>query len=167
MERIKRLQPTAYSLQLALSFPLFTFCFLLSAFCLLLSCTKNDKSETSSPKFKQYFVQGEKLYLQHCSNCHQKNGAGLGLIYPPLDTSDYMQNHLEDVVCLIKNGKSGELLVNGKNYNQAMPGVSSLTDLEIAEITTFIYNSWSHEAGIQDVNKVSKILATCDSIKSR
>jgi cytochrome c551 len=159
MERVKSLQRTAYSLQLAVSF-------LLSAFCFLLSCTKTDKSETS-PKFNQYFVQGEKLYLQHCSNCHQKNGAGLGLIYPPLDTSDYMQNHLEDVVCLIKNGKAGNLLVNGKNYNQAMPGISSLTDLEIAEITTFIYNSWSHEAGILDVNKVSKILTKCDSIKSR
>ncbi|HKZ38537.1 MAG TPA: cytochrome c [Chryseolinea sp.] len=158
MERIKSLQPTAYSLQLAVSF-------LLSAFCLLLSCQKTDNSETSSPKFKQYFVQGEKLYLQHCSNCHQKNGAGLGLLYPPLDTSDYMQNHLEDVVCLIKNGKYGELIVNGKNYNQAMPGVPSLTDLEIAEITTFIYNSWSHEAGIVDVNRVSKILSTCDSLK--
>jgi cytochrome c551 len=167
MERIKSFRPTAYSLQLALSLPLFAFCFLLFAVCVLLSCAKNDKSETSSPKFKQYFVQGEKLYLQHCSNCHQKNGAGLGLIYPPLDTSDYMQNHVEDVVCLIKNGKSGELLVNGKNYNQAMPGVSSLTDLEIAEITTFIYNSWSHKAGILDVNKVSKILTKCDSIKSR
>ena len=166
MKRIKSLQLTAHSSQLALSFMPFAFCFLLSAFCFLLSCAKNDKSETSSPKFKQYFVQGEKLYLQHCSNCHQKNGTGLGLIYPPLDTSDYMQNHLEDVVCLIKNGKSGELLVNGKNYNQAMPGVSSLTDLEIAEITTFIYNSWSHKAGILDVNKVSKILTTCDSLKS-
>ena len=157
MKKIKSLQQTAYSLPLALSF-------LFSAFCLLPGCQK--KSEPSSPKFKQYFVQGEKLYLQHCSNCHQKNGGGLGLLYPPLDTSDYMQNHLEDVVCLIRNGKNGELIVNGKNYNQAMPGIASLTDLEIAEITTFIYNSWSHESGIVDVTKVSKILSTCDSLKS-
>ncbi len=157
MKRNKSVQQTAYSLQLA-------FCFLLFAFCFLLSCQKTDKSETSSPKFKQYYVQGEKLYLQHCSNCHQKNGGGLGLLYPPLDTSDYMQNHLEDVVCLIRNGKNGELIVNGKKYNQPMPGVSSLTDLEIAEITTFIFNSWSHQNGIVEVNTVSKIFSMCDSL---
>ena len=136
---------------------------LLAVSCQLSACTqKND----SSPKFKQYFARGEQLYLQHCSNCHQKNGAGLGLVYPPLDTSDYMQNYLENVVCLIRNGKSGELIVNGESYNQSMPGIPTLTDLEIAEITTYIYNSWAHQQGIVDVNQVSKILSSCDSLVS-
>ena len=146
---------------------LFGFCFKPFAFCFLLSsCGKPDTKDTSSPKFKQYFVQGEQLYLQHCSNCHQKNGAGLGLVYPPLDTSDYMKNHIEDVVCLIKYGKKNELIVNGKSYNQTMKGITTLTDLEIAEIATFIYNSWTHQHGIIEVNQVSKILSLCDSLPS-
>lgn len=119
----------------------------------------------SSPKFKQYYVQGEQLYIQHCSNCHQENGSGLGRLYPPLDTSDYMQNYLEDVVCLIRNGKEGELIVNGKSFNQKMPAVS-ITDLEIAEITTYIYNTWSHRRGLVDVKLVSEILKSCDSLSS-
>ncbi len=68
-----------------------------------------------------------------------------------MDTSDYMQNHLEEVVCLMRNGKSGELVVNGKNFNQADARVPTLSDLEIAEIATYIYNSWSHNKGIVDV----------------
>ena len=80
---------------------------LLAVCCTLYAC--NSKSPDTSTKFDQYFIQGEQLYIRHCSNCHQKNGKGLGLIYPPLDTSDYMQNHLEEVVCLMRNGKSGEL----------------------------------------------------------
>jgi cytochrome c551 len=131
---------------------------------LLFSCSNPGNEKDSSPKFQQYFVKGEQLYIQHCSNCHQKNGSGLGRLYPPLDTSDYMQNNTNEVICLIKNGKKGELIVNGQGYNQAMPGVSALTDLEIAEISTYIYNSWSHEQGIIEVSFVSKTLARCDSI---
>jgi mono/diheme cytochrome c family protein len=150
----------------AYSFKLAFHCFLFAVCSMLFSCTSTGNPDTSSPKFKQYFVQGEKLYVQHCSNCHQKNGSGLGLLYPPLDTSDYMQKHQEDVVCLIRYGKTGELTVNGKTYNQPMPGNSSLTDLEIAEITTYIFNSWSHQNGIIEVSQVAKILSKCDSLKN-
>jgi cytochrome c551 len=135
---------------------------LVIACCILYACTS--KSSDSSPKFQQYFVQGEQLYLRHCSNCHQKNGKGLGLIYPPLDSSDYMEKNLEHVLCMMRHGKSGALIVNGESYNQLMPGVPTLSDLEIAEIATYIYNSWSHNKGIVEVKVTSKILSLCDSL---
>jgi cytochrome c551 len=128
--------------------------------CLLWFCTSKP-SNNSSPKFEQYFVKGEQLYNMHCSNCHQKNGKGLGKLYPPLDTSDYMRDSLEKVLCLIRYGKSGEIIVNGKSYNQPMPGIAALTDLEIAEIATYIYNSWTHQKGIVDVKETSKTLSNC------
>ena len=136
----------------------------LMALSVILSACHSKPSSHNTPKFEQYFIQGEQLYLRHCSNCHQKNGKGLGLIYPPLDTSDYMQNNLEDVLCLMRNGKSGVLIVNGKSFNQPMPGVPTLSDLEIAEIATYVYNSWSHQKGIVDVKIASQILSSCDSL---
>ena len=107
-------------------------------------------------------MQGEHLYIKNCSNCHQKTGTGLGLVYPPLNTSDYLEHNFEEVICLIKNGKKGVLLVNGKSYNQAMPAIPSLTDLEVAEIATYIYNTWKNEKGLVEVQEVSKILSLCD-----
>lgn len=117
----------------------------------------------SSPKFKQYYRQGESLYAKHCSNCHQNDGTGLGRLYPPLNKSDYMANNFEDVICLIRAGKKGSMIVNGIEYNQPMPGIPALTDLEVAEIATYIYNSWSHKRGIIEVRDVSKVLAGCPS----
>ncbi|MFZ6012478.1 MAG: c-type cytochrome [Bacteroidota bacterium] len=126
------------------------------------SCSgKSETKGTSSTKFDQYYIQGEQLYLTHCSNCHQKTGKGLGLVYPSLDTSDYMDNNFNEVVCLIRHGKQQELVVNGKNFNQPMPGIPSLTDLEIAEISTYIYNTWTHKRGLVDVKETSKILEEC------
>ena len=99
-------------------------------------------------------VQGRELYNIHCSNCHQPDGSGLRGLYPPLNPSDYMEQHFEEVICLIRNGKSGEIVVNGKTYNQPMPGIPTLTDLEVAEIASYIYNSWGHERGLIDVKSI-------------
>jgi len=117
-------------------------------------------SGSQSAKFQQYHVQGEQLYIQHCSNCHQKNGTGLGRLYPPLNTSDYMDNRPDKIICLIKNGISGEMMVNGKKFNHEMPGLP-LSELEIAEITTYIYNSWGRQRGLVDVLEVSQVLTQC------
>jgi len=126
-----------------------------------LSKKESNNPKSSSVKFDQYYLQGEQLYQIHCSNCHQKNGRGLGRVYPPLDTSDFMDSHFEEVICLMDNGRKGELIVNGKNFNKPMPGIPSLTDLEIAEIATYIYNSWNHQRDLIDVKDVGEILSHC------
>ena len=127
-----------------------------SCFILLAGCGKNP-----SPKFTQYYVQGEKLYGKHCSNCHQPDGSGLGRLYPPLDTSDYMDENLADVICLIRYGKEGELVVNGRQFNHPMSGITTLSDLEIAEIATYIYNTWTHARGIVEVKAAAQMLKDC------
>lgn len=126
----------------------------------ILGCSCSGKSE-SGVKFQQYYVQGEVLYKKHCSNCHQANGMGLGLVYPPLNKSDYMKNNFEQALCLMKHGIDKEITVNGKSYVQPMPGIPSLTDLEIAEIATYIYNSWDNQRGLVDVAEVSKVMSQC------
>lgn len=129
----------------------------------LCSCTSgSDNQQATSPKFQQYYVQGEVLYKKYCSNCHQPNGKGLGRLYPPLDQSDFMDNHVEDVICTIKYGKQGAIIVNGVDYNMTMKGNFALTELEVAEITTYIYNTWSHKKGLVDVTEVTRVLSECN-----
>ncbi|MBK5277798.1 MAG: cytochrome c [Bacteroidia bacterium] len=123
------------------------------------SCTS--KEHKKATKSDQYFVQGKVLYEVNCSNCHQKNGTGLGRLYPPIAKSDFLDNHFEEVICLIKNGKEGELIVNGTQYNMAMKGITKLTDLEIAEIVTYIYNAWGGQREAVEVKEVSSVLAGC------
>jgi len=122
----------------------------------------SENSQTNSPKFQQYYVQGEILYQKHCSNCHQLTGKGLSRVYPPINESDFMENNLKEVICMIKYGKAGSLVVNGVEYNMEMKGNPSLTELEVAEITTYIYNTWTHRKGLVDVKEVSQILSSCN-----
>jgi cytochrome c551 len=113
-------------------------------------------------EFEQYYNQGEILYTTYCSNCHQKDGSGLALLYPPLNKSDFMDQNLDAVLCIMRNGKSAPTVVNGKTYVQPMRGVTALTDLDVAEIATYIYNTWDHKQGIIPVNEVTKKLAACE-----
>jgi len=112
-------------------------------------------------KFDQYLVQGKELYQTYCTNCHQDDGKGLAALYPPLAASDYLMADLPRAACIVKNGQFKEIVVNGTTYNQMMPGLGHLTNLEIATIITYVSNSWGNEAGIQNVTEVEKWLNQC------
>lgn len=111
-------------------------------------------------RLKQYQVQGAKLYASYCVNCHQQDGKGLASLYPPLAGSDYLLADLPRAACIIKHGQSKEIVVNGKTYNQMMPG-NPLTNLEIAEVLTFIGNAWGNEAGLIGVKEIDKWMKAC------
>lgn len=74
-----------------------------------------------------------------------------------------MGENFSDVLCLMRHGITGEIFVNGQQYNQPMPGISNLSDLEIAEIATYIFNTWGHQRGIVEVKSASEILKSCDN----
>ena len=118
-------------------------------------------SNPDQVKLKQYTTAGQQLYLQHCSNCHQEDGTGLRALYPPLVQSDYMIADPGRTICLISNGLEGPIQVNGLQYNLAMPSNTGLTPLEIAEITTYIMNTWGGNAGLVPITQVKAALDSC------
>jgi mono/diheme cytochrome c family protein len=58
----------------------------------------------------------------------------------------------------------GSILVNGIDYNQPMPANEQLTDIEVAQILTYITNSWQNQSGYFPVSKVSTYLDNCDDL---
>lgn len=117
-------------------------------------------------KREKYFVEGYQLYTEHCANCHQTDGKGLEALYPPINGSDYLKNK-EKVICLIRYGQSGPITVNGRRFSRPMPANPQLTDIDVAAITTYIYNKWGGETVITDVKEASKILDACRAEQAR
>lgn len=135
-----------------------------------ISCGNSDNNEATiydgmdsqtKTRMQQYYRMGKTLYITHCTNCHQADGKGLGTLYPPLAKSDYLMKDPVKTVCLIKNGIQGEIVVNGITYNQPMPAHDNLTNIEIAEIITYISNSWGNKSGLHEVNTIEKAADSC------
>lgn len=112
-------------------------------------------------RLRQYKVEGAKIYATYCANCHQQDGKGLASLYPPLAGSDYLLEDISRAACIIKNGQMKEIVVNGETYNQMMPG-NPISNLEIAEVLTYITNTWGNEAGLTGVKDVDKWLEACE-----
>lgn len=97
---------------------------------------------------KQGNQAGEAAYLAHCAACHQPSGAGLPGAFPPLAGSDFLaKNDRQAVIAAILKGISGKLVVNGAEYNNVMPAMSHISDVDIANIVTFVYQSWGNPGG--------------------
>lgn len=126
---------------------------LLSATLLLMS---NCQSQEEI-KRQKYITEGMLVYQNTCANCHQPDGKGLEALYPPLVNSDYLAKK-DSVIHLIRYGLQGPIQVNGKRYNRVMPPNPQLSDLEIAELMTFMYDRWGNDPALVDVAHVKEVL---------
>ncbi|MEY2705479.1 MAG: hypothetical protein RL407_1541 [Bacteroidota bacterium] len=119
---------------------------------------ENYLASISDAKVLQFAIPGKELYDSYCANCHQKDGKGLGKLIPPLRDADYFKSNVHRSVWIMKHGKEGEILVNGQTYNQAMPANPKLSPLEIAQISTYLYNIWGNQEGVIDAPRVEAYL---------
>jgi nitrite reductase (NO-forming) len=109
---------------------------------------------------EEQFNAGKSLFTGTCSVCHQENGAGLPGVFPPLAKSDYLANQgADELIRVVLNGLSGPVKVNGQDYNSVMPAMSQLTDDEVANILTYVQNSWENKGGRVSKEDVAKVRA--------
>ena len=90
---------------------------------------------------------GQALFAGTCSTCHQSNGAGLPGVFPPLAKSDWLAANPKRAVDVVLHGLSGAVKVNGQDYNSVMPPMNQLNDDEVANILTYVLNSWGNPGG--------------------
>ncbi|HMB43514.1 MAG TPA: c-type cytochrome, partial [Luteimonas sp.] len=90
---------------------------------------------------------GQVLFTGTCSTCHQANGEGMAGVFPPLAKSSVLAATPKRIIDIMMHGLNGPVTVNGKDYNSTMPPQTQLTDDEIANIGTFVLNSWGNPGG--------------------
>ena len=96
---------------------------------------------------EEQIAAGKVLFAGTCSTCHQPDGKGMEGVFPPLAGSDYIKANPKRLPEIILHGMVGPVKVNGKDYNSNMPPMSQLTDDEVANISTYVLNSWGNPGG--------------------
>ena len=104
--------------------------------------TPDEKADNLSLKQP---LNASAIYITHCMGCHQNNGQGEENVYPPLAGSEWVSGENEKLIRVILFGQQGEMQVKNKTYNQVMPSYSFLSDEELAEVISYIRNSFGNK----------------------
>jgi nitrite reductase (NO-forming) len=103
--------------------------------------------------------KGKAVYMQTCFVCHQPGGLGVPGQIPPLAGSDFLANNKEDAIRAVVIGRNGETIVNGRTFRGTMIPLNYLTDDQIANVLTYVRNSWGNAGDAVNVKEVAKIRA--------
>jgi mono/diheme cytochrome c family protein len=90
---------------------------------------------------------GKQVYMTVCVACHQPTGQGLPMVFPPITNSEYVSGSPERLAAMILKGNIGPITVDGKLYNNMMPGQEALlTDEKIAAVMTYVRSNFGNSA---------------------
>ncbi len=103
------------------------------------------KAPVASSKAERIAL-GKTIFARNCQACHQSEGQGVDGAFPPLAKSDFLNADVHRAIGVVSNGLEGEIKVNGKLYNSTMPKLQ-LTDEQVANVLTFVLNSWGNKGG--------------------
>jgi len=130
-------------------------CFVV-VFCIITSC-QNEGEMT----YNRYYSVGSTIYNSKCQNCHGANAEGLNSLIPPFTDSVYLRKNLSRLPCFVRNGLKDTIVVAGKKFSGIMPAQISLSPIEIAEVLTYITNSFGNKMGLVDAAMVERDLQGC------
>ncbi|MEX2232967.1 MAG: c-type cytochrome [Cyclobacteriaceae bacterium] len=104
---------------------------------------------------------GAKVYSIYCGTCHQRNGQGASGRFPPLAKTNWVTGDKKLLISIVLKGMEGPIDVNGEQFNATMPEHSFLSNEEIANVLTYIRESFGNKASAvtaQEVDAVRKSL---------
>lgn len=113
-------------------------------------------SQKSIQDKSKLMLSGKKVYDMYCQACHQADGNGVPRLNPPLTGTVYVTGSKTRLIDIVLNGLTDPLEINGEEYNNPMAAHSFLTDQQIADVLTYIRNSFGNKAGVVTAAEVKK-----------
>lgn len=112
------------------------------------------------------FKRGESIYTTKaaCFACHGGDGKGMDRMGPPLNHSEWVTGDTHRLTQILLHGLTGPIKVAGQTYSPplAMPGLAAnpaISDQDLADVMTYIRNSWENKAKAVTQDTVRNIRA--------
>ena len=100
---------------------------------------------------------GEKIYKKLCLSCHQADGGGVPNMSPPLIKTSFVLGDKENLIGIVLNGLKN-VDINDETYNNPMPALGPvLKDQEIADVLTYVRNSFGNKASAVTAAEVKTV----------
>jgi mono/diheme cytochrome c family protein len=89
---------------------------------------------------------GKAVYTNTCLPCHMADGGGVPRMNPPLAATTYVLGDKAKLISIVLNGFSEDVEINGERYTNTMPPQGHLTDAQVADVLTYVRNSFGNKA---------------------
>ena len=101
---------------------------------------------TSSVTANEHLEKGKALYNGpgSCAVCHMADGKGQPGSVPPLSKSAWLQD-TDRTIAIVLRGLIGPVKVNNQRFYSAMPPQLLLDDAQLADIITYVNQSWGNQ----------------------
>ena len=112
------------------------------------------------PVNKNSISRGKKVYKKYCLPCHQQDGSGAPRMNSPLGKSPFVNGQQIALIKILLQGlKSGDK-IDGETYANPMPEFGTvLKDQQIADVLTYIRNSFGNKASAVTALDVKRVRA--------
>ena len=104
-------------------------------------------------------ASGKPLYAQYCLACHQADGGGVDRMNAPLTKTSWVLGDKSRLVGVLLNGMQG-VEIDGERYANVMPAFDYLTDQQLADVLTYVRNSFGNKATAVSAAEVKAVRAT-------
>lgn len=109
---------------------------------------------------KAQMDRGKKVFETYCLTCHQEDGTGVPKLNPPLIKTSYVTGDKKKIITWVLSGTTEKIEIDGEYYSNNMPPQNYLKDQEIADVLTYIRNSFGNKASVITAADVKAIRAT-------
>lgn len=103
--------------------------------------------QANTGDLKSSVDRGKIVYMKRCLVCHQVDGGGVPHLNAPLDgASQVVGKDKARLIRIVLNGMTEKVELDGEIYSNNMLPQKDLSDQEIADVLTYVRNSWSNKA---------------------
>ena len=95
---------------------------------------------------KATMERGKEVYNAYCLSCHLPDGAGVPQLNPPLKKTAAVLGSKTKLIAVILKGMDTHEEIDGETYSKVMAPHNHLTDQQIADVLTYIRNSFGNKA---------------------
>ena len=124
----------------------------------LMSQTKKPAGGPGPGGMQASITRGKQVYLEQCLACHQVDGMGVEGMNPPLVKTKFVTGEKKALVKIVLNGMQG-IPVGGEDYHGVMAPHPDLTDQQIADVLTYVRNSWGNKGSAVTPGEVKAVRA--------
>ena len=101
--------------------------------------------------------RGQKVYEKVCLSCHMADGGGVPHLNPPLSQTSYALGDKSKIIYIVLHGMTDRIPIDDEFYSNNMAAHTDLNDQQIADVLTYVRNSFGNKASAVTAAEVKAV----------